>query len=159
MMRAVRSGAVLVCVLVGGVADVNGQNANAEVQKIAQAYADAWAQSDARTIAAMFEPEGVMIGGFGDVAAGRAQIEQNLTKMFAGPFKGSKIRVVPEGTRQVTPDTVVTAGSWEVTGGTGASGKPMAVRGKFLNTFVRRNGQLLLAASASNIPPQAQGTR
>lgn len=158
-MRAVLCGAVLMYVLGGGVASLAAQAPNAEVQKAAEAYASAWAKGDAKGIAAMYEPEGVMIGGFGEVAAGRAQIEQALSKTFTGPFKSSKIRVIPEGTRQVTPDTVIAVGSYEITGGTGANGQPLSVRGRFLNTFVRRNGQLLLAASASNIPPQAQGNR
>jgi uncharacterized protein (TIGR02246 family) len=158
MMRVVLS-AVVVCLLAGGASSVTAQTANAEVQKLAQAYGEAWAKGDAKGIAAMYEPEGVMVGGFGDVSAGRAQIEQQLTKTLTGPFKASKMRVVPEGTRQVGADTVIAVGSYEITGGTGASGQPVSVRGRFVNTFVRRNGQLLLAASASNIPPQAQGNR
>jgi uncharacterized protein (TIGR02246 family) len=157
MMRAVVSGQVVVWVLAFATMSGAAQAPNAEVQKLAEAYASAWAKGDAKAIAAMFEPEGVMVGGFGDVAAGRAQIEQNLVKTFAGPFKGSKIRVVPEGTRQVGTDTVITVGSYEITGGTGATGQQVSVRGRYLNTFVRRNGQLMMAASATNIPPQAQG--
>ena len=163
-MRAVVKGAVVVCLLAAGIGSATAQNAqgpapSAEVQKLADGYAGAWAKGDAKAIAAMFEPEGVMVSGFGEVSAGRAQIEQNLTKTFSGPFKGSKIRVVPEGTRQVAGDTVIVVGSYEVTGVTGANGQSASVRGRFVNTFVRRNGQLMLAAAMTNIPPQAQGAR
>jgi uncharacterized protein (TIGR02246 family) len=150
-MRAMVSGAVVVCLLAAGAAQLRGQSANAEVRQLADTYSSAWASGDAKTIAAMFEPEGVMVGGFADVSAGRGQIEQNLAKSFAGVFKGSKIRLVPEGTRQVGADTLVTVGSYEITGATGTNGEPLNIRGRFLNTLVRKDGKLLVAASASNV--------
>ena len=159
MKRAILSGVVVVCLLAGGGAPVLAQSAGADVRQLAEAYSAAWTSGDAKTIAAMFEPDGVMVGGFGDIAEGRAQIEQNLTKLFATVFKGSTMRLMPEKTRQVGADTIVTVGSYEVSGGTWPSGEPLTVRGRFVNTLVRRDGQLLVAASAANIPPQAQGRR
>ena len=67
MIRAAVSGAMVACALAAGVVFVGAQGPNAEVEKLADAYATAWANGDAKGIAAMFEPEGVMMGGFGDV--------------------------------------------------------------------------------------------
>ena len=159
MMRAVIGRAVVVVALAAGGGSAAAQAPNADVQKVMDAYAAAWAKGDAKGIAAMFDAEGVMIGGFGDVSAGRAQIEQAFVKMFSGPFKGSKIRVVPEGTRQLGTDTIIHVGSYEITGFSGPAGQSGTVRGRYLNTYVRRNGQLMVAASASNIPPQGQGNK
>ena len=161
-MRATISNVLTVLVvwmLAAGAASMNAQSDTAEVQTLTNAYAAAWAKADAKSIAAMFEPEGVAVGGFGDVSTGRAQIEQNLVKLFAGAFKGTKIRVVTEGTRQVGADTLVTVGSYEIAGVTGANGQQTTLRGRYVNTLVRRDGKLLVAANAANIPPQAQGNR
>jgi uncharacterized protein (TIGR02246 family) len=120
-----------------------------ELQKVADAYMQAWAKSDAKAIAALYTENGVRAGSDGQLYRGRDAIEQGFLKAFAGPFKGSKLTLRTEHDQVITKDSVrIATGTYEVSGV--ASPPPgAALKGRFVNTMVRQNGRWLLASSAA----------
>ncbi len=121
---------------------------NPEWQKIADAFVAAWNKGDAKALAALHAENCITAGDTGQPAIGRAAVEQNFTKGFAGELKGTKLILTPGDERTINPDLAVTSGTWEVTGPTppppGANTK-----GTYLNALVKQGGKWLIASSAA----------
>lgn len=131
----------------------------ADIQKLADAYASAWAKGDVAALAALHADTILRVDGTGKVTSGRAALEADFTKNFAGPWKGTTLVVTPGATVPVTADVAVSQGTYEVKGVKDAAGQPVAVRGSYFNTVVRRDGRWLLAGNATfmhQVPPPAQ---
>ncbi|MBY0488838.1 MAG: SgcJ/EcaC family oxidoreductase [Gemmatimonadaceae bacterium] len=104
----------------------------AAVNKIATDYVAAWAKADAKAIAGLHTADAVIVGGDGAVSSGRAAIEKAVAANFAGMFKGTTLKVMPAGTRQLAPNVAGAHGTWEVSAG----GKVVA-SGHFVSTDVK----------------------
>jgi len=134
-------------VLVGSVvvwASVSGQQTDPEIQKIVEQYQAAWSKGDAKGIAALHTADAIRIGADGQPTTGRDAIEKAFAKNFAGPWKDTKLSIHTERTQNVMSDVRVIQGTYEVTG---TSSGPL--KGRFLNTVVRQQGQWRLASVAS----------
>jgi uncharacterized protein (TIGR02246 family) len=120
---------------------------DAEFQKIADAFAAAWAKGDAKGIAALHTKGAVRVTGTGEPAVvGAAAIEQGMAAGLTGPYKGTTLTIKPNQFTRVTADTYVGEGTYEVVGGTPPPGVP--TRGQYMNVMVREGGRWLIAASA-----------
>ena len=119
---------------------------DAEFQKIADAFTAAWAKGDAKAIAALHTKEAVRVTGTDPVVKGTAAIEQALTAALAGPYKGTTLVIKPNGFTQVSPDTYIGDGTYQVSGGAVPAGVPTS--GQYLNTMVRQGGKWMIAAAA-----------
>jgi uncharacterized protein (TIGR02246 family) len=104
----------------------------AAVNKIATDYIAAWTKADAKAIAALHTADAVIVGGDGTVSSGRAAIEKTVAANFAGMFKGTSLKVMPAGVRQLAPNVAGTHGTFEVSAG----GKVVAT-GHFISTDVK----------------------
>lgn len=147
--RAFTAGVVFIALTAASLGFARQAPTDPELQKLADAYAQAWAKGDAKAIAALYAPNGVRAGSDGQVYRGRDAIEQGFVKSFAGPFKGSKLTLRTEHDQVITPDSLrITTGTYEVSGV--ASPPPgAALKGRFVNTMVRQEGRWVLASSAA----------
>lgn len=127
-----------------------------DVQKVIDEYTSAWAKGDARGIAMMYTENALRVDGEGHVFAGRAEIQKHFEQNFAGPWKGTTIRITAGRQQSVRPDVTVAEGTFEVSGKDPA-GKPMVRKGRYLNTLVREGGRWLLASNVGFEPQTASG--
>jgi uncharacterized protein (TIGR02246 family) len=152
MGRLIRISSVvtLLAMLPSGV--LSGQEpTNAEVRRLSEAYAQAWAKGDAKALTGLHTNEALRIGPDGKVVAGRAAIEQALTEALTGPYRGTKIGMTPGQITRVSQDVYAAEGTFLVSGGMPPAGSP--TRGRYLNTIVRVNGRWLIASHATIPPP------
>lgn len=147
-------GAVLVVGMALGAHAQVKPNADAELKKLADEFAQAWGKGDAKALAALHTQDAIRIPGDGQVVSGRAAIEQNLSQGLSGIWKGSTITITPGQTRQLTADAAVGEGRYQITGGAPPAGAPAS--GQYLNTYVRQGGRWLVASSAVIPPPPAR---
>ena len=147
--RVFTAGVVLSVLTVASLLFARQAPTDPELQKIADAYMQAWAKGDTKALAGLYAQNGVRAGSDGQIYRGRDEIEHGFAKSFAGPFKGSKLTLRTEHDQVITPDTLrITTGTYEVSGV--ASPPPgAALKGRFVNTMVRQEGRWLLASSAA----------
>jgi uncharacterized protein (TIGR02246 family) len=133
----------------------SAQPTAADIQKIVDEYTAAWAKGDAKGVAGLFTESAVRVEPTGVVLLGRAQIQAQFEKNFAGPWKGSKLVVTPGRTTAVTADVAVNEGKYEVTGLTDAAGKPTSASGHYVNTTQRQGGRWMIASNTTfqPVPP------
>jgi uncharacterized protein (TIGR02246 family) len=130
---------------------VSGQApTDAELRRLSDAYAQAWAKGDAKAIAGLHTTEAIRISGDGKVAVGRAAIEQAMLEALTGPYRGTKLVMTSGQTTRAAQDVYVSEGTFQVAGGMTPAGA--ATRGRYLNTLVRLNGRWLIAGHAA-LPP------
>ena len=140
-------GTVAIAVLVGAGAVAAQGSPEADFQKIADAFAAAWAKGDAKGIAALHTKDALRLSGTGEPAAkGTAAIEAAMAAAHAGPYKGSTLTIKSNGFTRVTADVYVGEGTYQVSGGSIPPGTPTS--GQYLNTMVRQGGRWLIAASS-----------
>jgi uncharacterized protein (TIGR02246 family) len=118
---------------------------NAEIQKIADGFVAAWANADAKAIAALHAENAIRSTPEGLISVGRAAIEKAFSDAFAGPFKGTKLAVKSGEERTITPDVIVASGTYEITGGNVPTGA--VTKGIYVNTLVRQGGRWLIVSS------------
>lgn len=147
--RAVTVGTILIVLVLTPLVSARQATTAPELQKVTDAYMQAWAKGDAKAIAALYTENGVRAGSDGQIYRGRDAIEQGFVKLFAGPLKGSKLMLRTEHDQIITKDSVLVAtGTYDVSGVT--SPPPgAALKGRFVNTVVHQNGRWLLASSAA----------
>lgn len=112
-------GAVLVVGMALGAHAQVKPNADAELKKLADEFAQAWGKGDAKALAALHTQDAIRIPGDGQVVSGCAAIEQNLSQGLSGIWKGSTITITPGQTRQLTADAAVGEGRYQIALGVG----------------------------------------
>jgi uncharacterized protein (TIGR02246 family) len=124
--------------------------AEAAIQKQAEAFVEAFHKGDARAVAACWVADGDFIDQTGRHVKGREAIEQAFAALFAED-KGLKLRVEGTSLRFVTPDVAIEDGTTEVFPSDG--GPP--TKGRYSNVHVKKDGQWLLSAvrTAPFTPP------
>lgn len=127
---------------------------NPEVQKLGDAFVAAWNKADAKALAALHAENAIRSTPQGEIIVGRAAIEKAFADALAGELKGTRLVVKPGDERTVTNDVIVSAGTWEVTGGTPPPGA--ATRGTYVNTVLRQGGRWMIASSAPIPAPTKQ---
>ena len=125
---------------------------DAELRRLTEAYAQAWAKGDAKALAGLHTTEALRIGVDGKVAVGRAAIQQAFTEAFAGPYRGTKITLNVGQTARAAQDVYVSEGTYQIGGGLPPAGVP--TRGRYLQTIVRLSGRWLIAGDAPVATPR-----
>jgi uncharacterized protein (TIGR02246 family) len=127
---------------------VHGQApTDAELGRLAEAYALAWAKGDAKAVASLHATEAIRIGADGRVAVGRVAIEQAVREALGGPYRSTKISLNAGQTTRAGQDVYVSEGTFQIGGGMPPAGT--ATRGHYLQTLIRLNGRWLIAGEAS----------
>ena len=119
---------------------------DAELRRLSDAYAQAWAKGDAKAIAGLHTSEAIHVSADGRVSVGRAAIERALTEALTGPYRGAKIGLTNGQTTRAGQDVYVTEGSFTISGGMPPAGTP--TRGRYVATIVRVSGRWQLAGLA-----------
>jgi uncharacterized protein (TIGR02246 family) len=120
---------------------------DAELRRVTEAYAQAWAKSDVKAITGLYTSEAIRVGPEGKVSVGRAAIEQAMTEALRGPYRGTKIALVPGQTTRAGQDVYVSEGTFSIAGGIAPPGIP--TRGRYLHTLVRVSGRWLIAGDGA----------
>jgi uncharacterized protein (TIGR02246 family) len=118
----------------------------AELRRLTASYAQAWAKGDAKAVAGLHTSEAIHVAGDGKVSAGRAVIERAMTEALTGPYRGTKINLVPGQTARAGQDVYVNEGTFQVSGGMPPAG--VAIRGRYVATIVRVSGRWQIAGFA-----------
>ena len=127
---------------------VHGQApTDAELRRLTEAYAQAWAKGNAKAVAALHTTESVRVGADGTVSVGRVEIEQALMEALNGPYRATKIGLSAGQTTRAGQDVYVSEGTFQIAGGIPPAGVPTS--GRYLHTLVRLNGRWLIAGDAS----------
>ena len=129
---------------------------DAELGRLTQAYALAWAKGDAKAVAGLYATEAIRVGVDGTVSVGRVAIELALREALVGPYRGTKISLAAGQTTRAGQDVYVSEGTYQIGGGMPPAGSP--TRGHYLHTLIRLNGRWLIAGDAvlgTPRPPKA----
>ncbi len=118
----------------------------AEFDKLAEAFSQAWAKGDAKAIAALHTKDAVRMTAGQPAVKGTAAIEKAMMDTLTGPYKGSTLTIKSNSSTRVTDDIYVGEGTYRVTGGNPPPDAPTS--GQYMNTMVRQGGRWLIAASA-----------
>ena len=150
------AGAALLIALHTG-ASLHGQApTDAELGRLTEAYAQAWAKGDAKAVASLHATEAIRVGADGKVAVGRVAIEQAVREALVGPYRSTKISLAAGQTTRAGQDVYVSEGTYQIGGGMPPAGSP--TRGHYLQTLIRLNGRWLIAGDAvmgTPRPPKA----
>jgi uncharacterized protein (TIGR02246 family) len=123
----------------------------AELRRLSESYAQAWAKGDARAVTTHYTADAIRVGPDGSMAVGRARIEQALSQALNGPYRGSKIKVTYGQTTRAAQDAYVTEATVLVGGGMPPKGMP--THGRLMQTLVRSSGRWFIAGEGALIPP------
>jgi uncharacterized protein (TIGR02246 family) len=146
--------AASVTLLVAGLAPASAQTKDPALDKLAADWAAAFAKGDAKALAGFYTENAVRMTPEAGTVVGRAAIEKEFAANIAGPWKGAKIVIKVGSTQPVGADIAVNEGTWEVAG-TGPDGKPMTLKGNYLNTIVKKGGAWVIASNAAAPPAPA----
>jgi uncharacterized protein (TIGR02246 family) len=126
---------------------------DAELRRLSDAYALAWAKGDSKALAGLHTTEAIRIGVDGRVAVGRAAIQQAMLETLSGPYRATKLGMTAGQTTRAGQDVYVSEGTYQISGGMPPAGFP--TKGRYLNTIVRVSGRWLIAGHAdlSSSPP------
>jgi uncharacterized protein (TIGR02246 family) len=135
-----------------GVASASAQTKDA-MEKLAADWAATFAKADAKALATFYTEGAVRVTPEGGTVVGRAAIEKEFTTNFAGPWKGTTIKITVGKVESVGPETGVAEGTFEVTGARMPDGQPAPpIKGSYLNTVVKEGGSWKLASNAAVLP-------
>jgi uncharacterized protein (TIGR02246 family) len=137
------------CLAVAGLA--HAQSADPALDKLARDYEKAWATGDAAAVAAHYTEDTLVVNADG-VQHGRAELQKRMAANFAGPWKGSTITVHTGKSQSLGPDMTLNEGTYEVKA-TGPEGKPMVLKGHYMNTLVKKGGAWTIAGNMAYPAP------
>lgn len=140
--------AAVSAVLIAGSAPAWAQAKDPALDKLAADWSAAFAKGDAKTLASLYTDDAVRSSQEAGTTVGRAAIEKEFAANFAGPWKGATIKIMIGSRHPIGADIMVNEGTWVVSG-TGPDGKPMTMKGMYVNTLVKRGGAWLIAGNAA----------
>ncbi len=141
-----------VAVLGAGLAPAGAQSKDPALDKLAADWTAAFAKGDAKGLAALYTENAVRMTPEAGTVIGRAAIEKEFAANIAGPWKGGRISIKVGSTHAAGTDVAVNEGTWEVSGITGPDGKPMTLKGNYVNTLVKKAGAWVIASNSAAPP-------
>ena len=146
-MRAVRIACLALAV---SLAAAGSAAADPALDKLIADWMAAFEKGDAKALTALYTNDAVRVTSLGGSSIGRAAIEKEFTANFAGPWKGTHIKITAASSRTVAKGVTVAEGTWTISGVHGPDGKPMPdMTGNWVNTHVWKNGALLIASNTA----------
>lgn len=135
-------------VFVGMSLVAGAQKTDPDAQKIADQYQAAFNKADVQAIVALYTADAMRVGPDGQLITGRPAIEKSYVEGFAGPLKGATLTLQQGGSQVVTPEVKLMEGRFSTAGGS-------PVKGRYVNTIVRKGGTWLLASVVTIPDPPA----
>jgi hypothetical protein len=122
-------------------------------------FQENWAKGDAKALAAGYDAGAVVVSDDA-VVTGRTAIEQTFTAQFAGPLKGTTVKITPGRTHTLSSEIRVGEGTFVVSGIMDPSGKALPpVHGRYMNTTINRGGIWIIADQTTFAITTQGGTR
>ncbi len=117
-----------------------------------------WNQHNAHAYAALFAEDADCVNVVAWWWKGRAEIENNLTRMFTSIFRESVLTFDKVDVRFLTPEIAIAHAHWTMTGAHMPPGLPEPREGLQTLTVHKRNGKWLIAAfqNTNYVPPPKQ---
>jgi len=143
--------AVSAAVLAIGLASASAQTKDPAVDKLVADWTAAFGKADVKTLASLYTEDAIRVSPDGGRVVGREAISKEFATAFAGPWKGAKIKIQIGDIHPVGADVAVGEGTYEVMA-TGPDGKPLSIKGSYVNTMVKKNGAWILASNAAVLP-------
>lgn len=117
----------------------------------------AWNQHNAHAYAELFAEDADVVNVVAWWWKGRAEVESNLTRMFANIFRESTLTFREVEVRFLTPEIAIVHARWTMSGAHMPPGLPEPREGLQTLTVQKRNGKWLIAAfqNTNYVPPPA----
>lgn len=128
-------------------AALHAQTADSDFKEFVQQFEAAYNRGDVQALAGLHTDTAIRLGSDGRALAGGAEIEKDMAAALTGPRKGSRAAIQLGRSQVLKPDVALIDGTYEVTGG----GTP--VRGRYLITLLRENGQWRIASISTVSAP------
>jgi uncharacterized protein (TIGR02246 family) len=114
----------------------------------------AWNAGDGKAMAMLYDTNATYIGISGAASRGRDALTTLFTGWFAGPFKGTTLALTEDGIQFLKPDVAVVDGRWTISDMRAPDGtQAPPIKGFYVGTFVKKDGQWLAAALQAMMPP------
>lgn len=118
-----------------------------------QKYEEGWSQGDAAACASLYSEDADLVDFFGATYKGRAAIQESIAQTL-GTFGKSTINIHRTSIHVVSPNVVVSDGTWEVAG-SAAEGAPTS---GFYTVIVQKHGDAWhVVSNRSKIAPTMPG--
>lgn len=128
--------------------------AELEVHNAHQKYVDAWNAHDAKAMAASWATDCDYTEPDGRTVFGREAVEKLLAIEHTTVFKQSKLNLIVERVRFITPEVAVADGSYELFGARDPRGREIGVRSGYFTTVLQKTDGNWLVASGRLMLPQ-----
>lgn len=126
----------------------------AAIRERVRQYEAAYNVGDADAIAAIYAIDGTHTYALGFTHRGRHEIANGLRELFAGPFKGTRITLIPLHIRPLSPDVAVEEASFSVAGFKGPGGTALLpVTGLCIGVYQKLGDLWFAAAVQCMVPP------
>lgn len=135
-----------------GLASASAQTKDPAVDKLVADWTAAYDKADVKALASLYTEDAIRVSPAFGRAVGRDAIAKEFATAFAGPWKGAKIKIQVGAVHPVGADIAVGEGTYEVMA-TGPDGKPLSIKGNYVNTMIKKNGAWILASNAAVEPP------
>ena len=123
------------------------------VDSLAQAYADGWAKADAAACASIYSEDADQTDFFGVTVKGRAAIQEAIAQTL-GTFGKSTIDIKRTSLHVVSPNVIVSDGTWEVVG-SAVEGAPTS---GFYTVILQKHGDAWhIVSNRSKVPVTLPG--
>ena len=143
--------AVSGAVLAVGLASASAQTKDPAVDKLVADWTAAFGKADVKALTSLYTENAIRVTPDGGRVIGREAIAKEFETAFAGPWKGAKIKIQSGALHTVGADAAVGEGTYEVMA-TGPDGKPLSIKGSYVNTLVKKDGAWVLASNAVVLP-------
>ena len=113
-----------------------------EIKAFADQFANAWNRHDAKSMGAMWAPDGDLINPYGRIAKGPAEVEKLFSEEHAGVMKKSTYKNVKMSVRPLTADLAFADWDVEISGMVDPAGKALPVQKAHVVTLLKKaNGK------------------
>jgi uncharacterized protein (TIGR02246 family) len=152
-MENVMKALAISCLLALAASSLAAQDATVEqaLDALAQKYTEAWKAGDPAGCASIYSDDADVVDFMGMSAKGKSAIQESLTKTL-DTYPGSSIQIVRTGIHVVSPEVVVSDGTWEITGAPAAEGVPS--KGFYTVVAVRQGDAWQLVAGRTKVAPE-----
>jgi uncharacterized protein (TIGR02246 family) len=143
--------ALVVLVLVAGLAPAAGAGDEDDVKAIGQAWAEAWDAGDMDAIGALYAEDADYVNFFGERISGRAAIQAAFAELNSTVYKGTTIEVEPVAVSFIAPDVAVTDTVWKLAG-VPDDAPPLPTEGQSTVVAVKQGDVWKIAAHRTRVP-------
>jgi uncharacterized protein (TIGR02246 family) len=124
-----------------------------EIRKRVQEYENAYNRGDAKATAAIYAENGSHTYVNGMIDRGRLEIEEGLAESFAGPMKGTQIKITPDVIRFPADNVAIEEASFALTGLKMPNGAAVpTMKGFCLSVYQNQDNEWFIVAIQCMVP-------